>query len=186
MALAIKSECLDCAEHTVDDPFDPEEYVPTPCSIHDDRLRSLETAMAAQSAQLQAGTDTFRAVQESIKNLSEGMRDSFNRVERKMEKVGDDVESLASKLGEVQVKQATHEAQLQAVITQQTNETALRATEVQAALEEKREEKRDNKRFWMDAARRGALVVAIAVASAIAGALGHSGLAAIIKLIAGG
>lgn len=149
-----------------------------PCNIHDDRLRELETEQASQRAQLAAGADMFRAIQDSIRTLSEGVRDSMTRVEFSMAEVASDVRNINEKVSQVQVKQASHEEQLKAAAQDRLDE--------KEAAKDVVESRRERNRTIRDWAFRISLAVIGSGGAVIAASHGKGLLEAILKAIAGG
>lgn len=155
-----------------------DDVLPAPCSIHDDRLRELETEQAAQRAQLVAGTEMFRAIQDSIKSLNDNVRDSMNRVETRVAEVSSDVKALTEKVNEVQVQQAGHEEQLK--------EAARDRAEDREAIKEADNAKKERRRFWVGVALKVGIPVFTLSAATIASKSGRSLLAEILKAIGAG
>ena len=159
-------------------PEEDDAVLSPPCSIHDDRIRELETEQAAQRAQLAAGTEMFRSIQDSIRSLSDNVRDSMYRVESRVGEVASDVKALNEKVSAVQVRQATHEEQLKEAARDRAFE--------RDAVQEEKEARKERKRFWRGLALKVGIPFVTLSLAAVASKSGRSLLAEILKAIAGG
>lgn len=86
--------------------------LPAPCSIHDDRLRELETEQASHAAQLRAGAEMFSTIQENIKLIHKHLSESTDRVEKTCSSIREDVRGLTSQVADMRVEQATQKVEL--------------------------------------------------------------------------
>lgn len=98
--------------------------LPAPCSIHDDRLRALETEQADHAAQLRAGSQMFESVQESIRMLTNHVSDSMGRVEKTVERLAVEVSTLNGQVGDLRVKQAEYDGKLSGLVVMHEREAA--------------------------------------------------------------
>ncbi len=147
------------------------EAMPAPCSIHDDRLRELETEQASHAAQFRAGNQMFENIQESIRMLSGHVSDSMTRVERTVDRLASEVSTLNSQVADVRVKQTTHDATL---------------TSLTAHKEKEEEEAEDKRKTLRSYAGKIVWVIIFFTASAIAGRYGPGWMVELFKTIAGG
>jgi hypothetical protein len=147
------------------------EVLPAPCSIHDDRLRELETEQASHAAQLRAGNQMFENIQESIRSLSGHVSDSMTRVERTVDRLAGEVSTLNSQVADVRVKQAAHDTTLSSLTAQKKRED---------------EEAADKRKTLREYGGRVAWVFLFFTLSALAGRYGPGWLVDLFKLMAGG
>lgn len=120
----------------------------------------------------------FRAVQDSIRTLSEGVRDSMNRVERAVGEVSSDVKSLSSKVAEIQVQQGRHEERLKAISDQHEEERVAKGVAEEA--------RRERRKFYRDWGLRIGVPLITMILAASAASHGKSVLAAILRAIGAG
>ena len=84
-----------------------------PCSIHDDRLREIETEQASHSAQLQGEARILETIQNSIQMLHQHVTESTQRTERGLDQVLSKVDDLSKQVTGVMIEQARHGAEIQ-------------------------------------------------------------------------
>ncbi len=139
---------------------------PSPCTIHDDRIRELEQGYAAHEAQLRAGSSMFESIQDSIRMLSNHVSDSMSRVESTVARVGDDVRQVATQLADVRVQQAEQAAAV-------------------AELKQDKTEREERWKVYRENILRYLVPAGLVIAGTLAGAHGKQWLAELLKAIAG-
>jgi len=146
---------------------DVETDVYTPCHLHEDRIRELETGQASHAGQLKVGEEIHKSVQNTLMIFSETM----DRMGRSMERFEAKLDRLDAKVSDVQVEQASQKSKL---------DNMSKKLEV----EEKTVEER--RKTYKDIAFRYVFPPLLIIAAGIAGSHGRSWLAAIFKAMSGG
>lgn len=145
--------------------------MPALCGDHDDRLSDLEKAQAVTTAKLEAGTEMFRGIQDSIRMLSTNVSSSMTRVENTVNRVADDVRDLKREVADIRVEQTRHASSI-ATLT-------ARKVEVE-------EEAKDRKRTIREIATTVGVTVLKVVAIIVVVRFGPEWLVSAVKMFVGG
>lgn len=145
--------------------------MPALCEEHDDRLGDLEKAQAVTAAKLEAGTEMFRGIQDSIRMLSTNVSNSMTRVENTVNRVADDVRDLKREVADIRVEQTKHASAI----------SSLTAKKVEVD-----EEAKERKKSIREAATKVGLTALKVTAIIIIVRFGPEWLVSAVKMFVGG